>query len=172
MSHSVVGARRLLSWRGLAREHQVELIAIGNGTASRETHRLGAEFIRLHPELELTEVVVSEGTLWGIPRSPRNLPGHNSANRPRRRFGASWNGTILENGTALSSSRMAPAMLSSVLLRSKAWALSISVSFSDMRSRRPGLCQAHPATAQARRVYLNVEFQIAINPSRRRRAET
>jgi adenylate cyclase len=48
----------------------------------------------------------------------------------------------------------------------------ISVSFSDMRSRRPGLCQAHPATAQARRVHLNVEFQIAINPSRRRRAET
>jgi hypothetical protein len=39
----------------LAREHQVELIAIGNGTASRETDRLGAEFIRLHPELELTE---------------------------------------------------------------------------------------------------------------------
>ena len=31
---------RLLSWRGLAREHRVELIAIGNGTASRETDRL------------------------------------------------------------------------------------------------------------------------------------
>jgi uncharacterized protein len=38
----------------------VELIAIGNGTASRETDRLGAELIRLHPELELTKVVVSE----------------------------------------------------------------------------------------------------------------
>jgi transcriptional accessory protein Tex/SPT6 len=35
----------------LAREHRVELIAIGNGTASRETNRLGAELIRLHPEL-------------------------------------------------------------------------------------------------------------------------
>ena len=34
---------RLLSWRGLAREHRVELIAIGNGTASRETDRLDAE---------------------------------------------------------------------------------------------------------------------------------
>jgi uncharacterized protein len=39
-----------------AREHRVELIAIGNGTASRETDRLGAELIRLHPELELTKV--------------------------------------------------------------------------------------------------------------------
>src|SRR5207244_195445 len=44
----------------LAREHRVELIAIGNGTASRETDRLGAELIRLHSELELTKVVVSE----------------------------------------------------------------------------------------------------------------
>jgi protein Tex len=44
----------------LAREHRVELIAIGNGTASRETDRLGAELIRLHPELELMKVVVSE----------------------------------------------------------------------------------------------------------------
>jgi len=44
----------------LAQEHQVELIAIGNGTASRETDRLGAELIRLHPELKLTKVVVSE----------------------------------------------------------------------------------------------------------------
>jgi uncharacterized protein len=44
----------------LAKEHRVELIAIGNGTASRETDRLGAELIRLHPDLELTKVVVSE----------------------------------------------------------------------------------------------------------------
>jgi protein Tex len=44
----------------LAREHRVELVAIGNGTASRETDRLGAELIRLHPELALTKVVVSE----------------------------------------------------------------------------------------------------------------
>src|SRR5204863_467268 len=35
-------------------------IASRNGTASRETDRLGAELIRLHPELELTKVVVSE----------------------------------------------------------------------------------------------------------------
>src|ERR1700737_3236796 len=44
----------------LAREHRVELIAIGNGTASRETDRLCAELIRLHPELKSTKVVVSE----------------------------------------------------------------------------------------------------------------
>src|SRR6266481_3259591 len=44
----------------LAREHRVELIAIGKRTASRETDRLGAELIRLHPELGLTKVVVSE----------------------------------------------------------------------------------------------------------------
>ena len=44
----------------LAQDHRVELIAIGNGTASRETDRLGAELIRLHPELQLTKAVVSE----------------------------------------------------------------------------------------------------------------
>jgi protein Tex len=44
----------------LAQQHRVELLAIGNGTASRETDRLAAELIRLHPELKLTKVVVSE----------------------------------------------------------------------------------------------------------------
>src|SRR6516225_6733551 len=44
----------------LAQEHRVELIAIGSGTASRETDRLGAELIRLHPEFKLTKAVVSE----------------------------------------------------------------------------------------------------------------
>jgi uncharacterized protein len=44
----------------LAREHKVELIAIGNGTASRETDKLAAELIRRHPELPLTKIVVSE----------------------------------------------------------------------------------------------------------------
>jgi protein Tex len=43
----------------LASEYRVELIAIGNGTASRETDRLAAELIRLHPALELTKVMVS-----------------------------------------------------------------------------------------------------------------
>jgi len=44
----------------LARAHRVELIAIGNGTASRETDRLAADLIRRHPELNLTKVMVSE----------------------------------------------------------------------------------------------------------------
>jgi uncharacterized protein len=44
----------------LARAHGVDLVAIGNGTASRETDRLAADLIRLHPSLTLTKVVVSE----------------------------------------------------------------------------------------------------------------
>ncbi|WP_406308322.1 Tex family protein [Streptomyces griseoaurantiacus] len=44
----------------LAKEHAVELIAIGNGTASRETDKLAGELIAKHPELKLTKVMVSE----------------------------------------------------------------------------------------------------------------
>jgi protein Tex len=44
----------------LAKAHQAELIAIGNGTASRETDRLAADLIKRHPGLRLTKVVVSE----------------------------------------------------------------------------------------------------------------
>ncbi len=44
----------------LARQHKVELLSIGNGTASRETDRLAAELIRKHPDLRLTKVMVSE----------------------------------------------------------------------------------------------------------------
>jgi protein Tex len=44
----------------LASRHQVELVAIGNGTASRETDRLAVELIKLHPQLKLTKIVVSE----------------------------------------------------------------------------------------------------------------
>ncbi|MCL2730831.1 MAG: RNA-binding transcriptional accessory protein, partial [Actinomycetia bacterium] len=44
----------------LAAEHHVDLIAIGNGTASRETDKLALELIAKHPELNLTKVVVSE----------------------------------------------------------------------------------------------------------------
>ncbi|GGJ45838.1 Tex family protein [Streptomyces brasiliensis] len=44
----------------LAKEHAVELIAIGNGTASRETDKLAGELIGKHPELKLTKVMVSE----------------------------------------------------------------------------------------------------------------
>ncbi|MEU6658030.1 Tex family protein [Streptomyces sp. NPDC046821] len=44
----------------LAQEHKVDLIAIGNGTASRETDKLAGELITKHPELSLTKVTVSE----------------------------------------------------------------------------------------------------------------
>src|SRR5205085_11515057 len=44
----------------LARDHRVELIAIGNGTASRETDKLATELLRLQPELKLSKIVVSE----------------------------------------------------------------------------------------------------------------
>ncbi|WP_436774681.1 Tex family protein [Yinghuangia sp. YIM S09857] len=44
----------------LAKAHDVELIAIGNGTASRETDKLAGDLIKRHAELPLTKVVVSE----------------------------------------------------------------------------------------------------------------
>ena len=44
----------------LCRAHAIDLVAIGNGTASRETDRLVAELIVKHPELALTKVMVSE----------------------------------------------------------------------------------------------------------------
>ena len=44
----------------LAKQHRADLVAIGNGTASRETDRLAADLIKRHPELKLTKVVVSE----------------------------------------------------------------------------------------------------------------
>ncbi|GAA3542442.1 Tex family protein [Amycolatopsis ultiminotia] len=44
----------------LSARHQVDLISIGNGTASRETDKLAVELIKKHPELKLTKAVVSE----------------------------------------------------------------------------------------------------------------
>ncbi len=44
----------------LAKKHDVSLIAIGNGTASRETDKLAQDLIKQHPELKLVNVVVSE----------------------------------------------------------------------------------------------------------------
>jgi uncharacterized protein len=54
-------------WRGalatlaaLAMQHKVELVSVGNGTASRETDKLVAELIAKMPNLKLTKVMVSE----------------------------------------------------------------------------------------------------------------
>ena len=44
----------------LCSAHGVQLVAIGNGTASRETDRLAAELLKLAPELAMQKMVVSE----------------------------------------------------------------------------------------------------------------
>ena len=42
------------------KKHQIELIAIGNGTASRETERFVRQLIKATPELKATPVIVNE----------------------------------------------------------------------------------------------------------------
>jgi uncharacterized protein len=44
----------------LAEKHGVDLVSIGNGTASRETDKLAGELIKQHAALKLTKIVVSE----------------------------------------------------------------------------------------------------------------
>ena len=50
----------LAALRHLAQKHGVGLIAIGNGTASRETDKLAGELMTRHPELKLRKITVSE----------------------------------------------------------------------------------------------------------------
>ena len=44
----------------LAKKYQAELIAVGNGTASRETDKLAGDIIKQYPDLRLTKVMVNE----------------------------------------------------------------------------------------------------------------
>lgn len=44
----------------LSLEHSVDLVAIGNGTASRETDGLVAKLVKEMPKLDLTRIIVSE----------------------------------------------------------------------------------------------------------------
>jgi len=44
----------------LAKKHHVELLSIGNGTASRETDKLAAELSKRYPALALQRIVVNE----------------------------------------------------------------------------------------------------------------
>ncbi|WP_271409696.1 Tex family protein [Pseudomonas sp. Q1-7] len=44
----------------LCAKHSVDLIAIGNGTASRETDKLAIELIKKFPQLKMTKIMVSE----------------------------------------------------------------------------------------------------------------
>ncbi|MFJ3792408.1 Tex family protein [Kitasatospora sp. NPDC090091] len=50
----------LATLAALAKRHAVDLVAIGNGTASRETDKLAEDLIKRHPELKLTKAMVSE----------------------------------------------------------------------------------------------------------------
>ena len=62
----------------LVSAHGVELVAIGNGTASRETDNLAGQLIKLHPDLKLTRVVVSEAgaSIYSASAyASRELPG-------------------------------------------------------------------------------------------------
>ena len=53
-------AGALATLGALCIRHKVEVIAIGNGTASRETDKLAAELINKLPDSKLTKVMVSE----------------------------------------------------------------------------------------------------------------
>ena len=44
----------------LAKAHNISLVSIGNGTASRETEKLVKDLSKRHPELKLKQLVVSE----------------------------------------------------------------------------------------------------------------
>jgi uncharacterized protein len=50
----------LASLRRLCVAHGVQLVAIGNGTASRETDKLAGDLLKLVPELKMQKIVVSE----------------------------------------------------------------------------------------------------------------
>src|SRR6185437_8742705 len=62
----------------LAKKHAVDLVSIGNGTASRETDRLAGDLGKRHPDLGLTKIVVSEAGASVYSASElasRELPG-------------------------------------------------------------------------------------------------
>ena len=60
MHQKINGDESIATLAKLTKKYNAELIAIGNGTASRETEKLAAELIQKHPELKITKVVVSE----------------------------------------------------------------------------------------------------------------
>ncbi len=53
-------AQALATLSRLIKTHQIKLIAIGNGTASRETDKLAGELVRGLPEMALHKITVSE----------------------------------------------------------------------------------------------------------------
>jgi protein Tex len=70
-------AEALTTLASLVKQHRVELVAIGNGTASRETDRLAADLVKSIPDVPLTKVMVSEAGASVYSASPyasRELP--------------------------------------------------------------------------------------------------
>jgi protein Tex len=62
----------------IAKKHNVDLVSIGNGTASRETDKLAADLLKRNTELKLTRIVVSEAGASVYSASElasRELPG-------------------------------------------------------------------------------------------------
>ncbi|MBS9422641.1 Tex family protein [Photorhabdus caribbeanensis] len=58
--HTGQAAKAAASVAALCLKHQVELVAIGNGTASRETERFFADVQKQFPEIKAQKVIVSE----------------------------------------------------------------------------------------------------------------
>ncbi|MCE4223302.1 RNA-binding transcriptional accessory protein [Methylobacterium sp. C25] len=68
----------------LCQLHKVELIAIGNGTASRETDKLATEILAAQPDLKMSKVMVSEAGASVYSASEiasRELPGLDVSHR-------------------------------------------------------------------------------------------
>ncbi len=58
--HTGQAAKAAAAVAALCKRHHVELVAIGNGTASRETERFFVELKKLYPEVVAEKVIVSE----------------------------------------------------------------------------------------------------------------
>jgi uncharacterized protein len=80
----------------LCDRHRVELIAIGNGTASRETDKLAADLLNRFPALGATKVTVSEAGASVYSASAyaaQELPGMDvsfAGRSPSARAGGPW----------------------------------------------------------------------------------
>ncbi len=59
-AQATTGRGSLATLAALCMKHKVELVSVGNGTASRETDKLVAELTTKMPNLKLTKVMVSE----------------------------------------------------------------------------------------------------------------
>ena len=117
------GTRRCAIADGAGREHRVELVAIGNGTASRETEKLAAELAARTPELPPTKVMVSRGRRLGLFGVGLRLAGAARAStsrcaaRCRSRGGCrtrspSWSRSTRSRSASGSTSTTSPGKLS------------------------------------------------------------